>query len=157
MAGPVEWCSPDNHACSFVSRPFVKTIGGDQAPAKFQRIAEGGSRSRRFRPRIDHPGRNRRVFRPRRNQSPADKRQFPHRLLRMLADDGDRLGRGDVETGTPIFFARNGIEVFFENLLSPRQSVAPAHRKIMADSLCPQNRPKPTGTPHLRLARNSFQ
>jgi sulfopyruvate decarboxylase subunit beta len=26
MAGPVEWCSPDNHTCSFVSRPFVETI-----------------------------------------------------------------------------------------------------------------------------------
>src|ERR1700691_1159123 len=27
MAGPVEWCSPDNHTCSFVSRPFAESKG----------------------------------------------------------------------------------------------------------------------------------
>ena len=29
MAGPVEWSSPDNHTCSFVSRPLVKTVCGN--------------------------------------------------------------------------------------------------------------------------------
>ncbi|HKN71999.1 MAG TPA: hypothetical protein VJX30_13265 [Terriglobales bacterium] len=29
------------------------------------------------------------------------------------------VGRGNVVPGTPIFFARNGVEVFLDNLLSP--------------------------------------
>jgi len=32
MAGPVEWCSPDNHTCSFMSRPVVELAGGHAQP-----------------------------------------------------------------------------------------------------------------------------
>jgi len=110
-----------------MSQPLVKTIGGNQAPAKFQRIAERGFRSRCFRPRIDHACGNGRVSRPRGNESPAHQRQFPHRLLRILADNGDRLGGGDVVPRAPIWFVASAIEVFLDNLLPPRKFVTTAH------------------------------
>jgi hypothetical protein len=31
MAGPVEWCSPDNHTCSFVSQLLVESVRRDEA------------------------------------------------------------------------------------------------------------------------------
>ena len=51
----------------------------------------------------------------------------PDGFLRMLADDRDRLGRGDVVTRAPVFFPGDAVEVFLDKLLSPRQSVASAH------------------------------
>src|SRR2546422_5714273 len=124
MAGPVGWCSPDNHTCNFMSHPFVETVCGNQAPSKSQRIGERGFRARCFRPRVEHPRCDRGVFRPRWNQSPADQRQFSDWFLWILANDRDRLGRGDVVTGTPVVFTRDAVEILFDNLLSPRKSVA---------------------------------
>src|ERR1019366_7397208 len=46
---------------------------------------------------------------------------------------GDRLGGGDVEARTPVWFVGHAIEVLFNDLLSPRKSVASAHWEIMAD------------------------
>jgi hypothetical protein len=40
-----------------------------------------------------------------RDESPADQRQFTDGFLGILTDDGDRLGRSDVEAGSPVFFA----------------------------------------------------
>ena len=52
----------------------------------------------------------------------------------MLADYRDRLGRGDVVTGSPVGFVGDGsIEIFLDNLFPPRKFIAPAHREIMAD------------------------
>jgi hypothetical protein len=51
--------------------PLVETICGNQAPAEFQRIAERGLCSCRFRSCVNHLGGTRRLFRPRRNQSPT--------------------------------------------------------------------------------------
>jgi hypothetical protein len=51
----------------------------------------------------------------------------------MLADHGNGLGRSNVVAGAPVFFARDGIEVSLDDLLSPTQSIAPAHGEIMAD------------------------
>src|ERR1700733_1646762 len=51
----------------------------------------------------------------------------------MLADDGDRLCGGDVEAGSPVFFSRDAVEVLFNDLLSPRESISAAHKEIMAD------------------------
>jgi hypothetical protein len=51
----------------------------------------------------------------------------------MLSDHRNGLSRGDVVVRSPLFFAGNGVEILFDNLLSPRQSVAPAHEEIMAD------------------------
>ena len=51
----------------------------------------------------------------------------------MLADDGHGLCRGDVEARTPVGFVGNAIEIFFDNLLPPRQSIAAAHEEIIAN------------------------
>jgi hypothetical protein len=51
----------------------------------------------------------------------------------VLANDRDGLGRGNVEARIPIFLPRDAIEVLFNDLLSPRQSITAAHWKIMAD------------------------
>ena len=49
-------------------------------------------------------------------------------LLRILANDGNGLGRRDVESGSPVGFVGDGsIEILFNKLLSPREFVAPAH------------------------------
>jgi hypothetical protein len=61
------------------------------------------------------------------------KRQFADRLLRVLANYRDKLSGGNVVARIPIFHSRDAIEVFLKNLLSPRQTVSPAHREIMAD------------------------
>src|ERR1700733_4524833 len=53
----------------------------------------------------------------------------------MLADDGDRLCGGDVEAGSPVFFSRDAVEVLFNDLLSPRESISAAHKEIMADRI----------------------
>ena len=34
---------------------------------------------------------------------------------------------------SPVVFARDGVEILFDDLLPPRQSIAPAHEEIMAD------------------------
>jgi hypothetical protein len=34
-----------------------------------------------------------------------------------LANDGNRLGRGDVISRTPVLFARDTVQVFFDYLL----------------------------------------
>jgi hypothetical protein len=60
-------------------------------------------------------------------ESPAHQREFSDRLFGILADHWDRLGWGNVVVGTPLFLPRRAIEVFHDDLLSPRQSVAPAH------------------------------
>ena len=73
------------------------------------------------------------VFRPPWNESPPKKRQFADRFLRVLTNDRDRLGGGYVVPRIPVFHSRDTIEVFLKNLLSPRQTVSPAHREIMAD------------------------
>ena len=127
MAGPVEWCSPDNHTCSFVSRPLVKAVCGNWAPAGFHGIAERGLGAHRFRSGIDQSGGGRRVFRPAWNESPAHQRQFTGGYFRILADDCYRLSGGYVVTRAPVFFPRDGIEVLLDDLLSPRQLAAPAH------------------------------
>ena len=61
-------------------------------------------------------------------------RQFPAGFLRVLPDDGNRLSRRDVVSGTPVLFARDTVEVLLNDLLSSRQSITPAHQKIMSDS-----------------------
>ena len=53
----------------------------------------------------------------------------------MLANDRDRLSRGDVVSGNPILFIRGAVEIFFNDLLSAGEAVASAHWKIMADRL----------------------
>ena len=51
----------------------------------------------------------------------------------MLADNCYWLGWGDVVAWVPVLFVGNAVEVLLDKLFSPRQSIAPAHRKIMAD------------------------
>lgn len=50
----------------------------------------------------------------------------------ILADHRHGLGRRDVVAGRPVWFFGTTIEIFFDNLLSPRKFVAPTHEKIMA-------------------------
>jgi hypothetical protein len=37
--------------------------------------------------------------------------------------------------GVPVFISRNGVEVFLDNLFSPRKSIASAHWEITADRM----------------------
>ena len=131
MAGPVEWCSPDNHTCNFMSHPLVEPVCGDQTPATSQRIPQGfvaavsdlaliiwaatdGS--------FAHDG-----IKPQRIK---DNSRGSFRFCRMI---GDRLRGGNVVAGIPVWFIGDGVEIFLDNLLSPRKPIAAAHRKIMAD------------------------
>jgi hypothetical protein len=50
-----------------------------------------------------------------------------------LADDRDVLGRGDVVSRIPVTFDPGGVEILFNYLLPPRQTIASAHKKIIAD------------------------
>ncbi len=54
----------------------------------------------------------------------------------MLADDRDWLGRRDVVARRPVVLPIGSLEVFLDDLLPPRESVATAHGKIMADHRC---------------------
>jgi hypothetical protein len=46
----------------------------------------------------------------------------------MLTDDGDRLGWGHVVAGFPVVVSR-GVEIFFHDLRSARESVSSAHAR----------------------------
>jgi hypothetical protein len=52
-------------------------------------------------------------------------------LLRILPDDGNGLGRRNVVPGSPVFFPGDTVEVLLDDLLSPRQSITPAHHQIL--------------------------
>src|SRR5215469_7047365 len=67
------------------------------------------------------------------NETPLHQCQFTDRLLGTLADHWDRLGGSDVVARRPLFIPRHAVEILFDQLLSPRQSVTPAHSEIMAD------------------------
>jgi hypothetical protein len=56
-------------------------------------------------------------------------------LLRMLPDDGDRLGWSDVVARLPVVVAWEGIEMFGDELLATRESVAATHGKIMSERI----------------------
>jgi hypothetical protein len=56
-------------------------------------------------------------------------------LFRILANEWDGLGGSNVVPRIPVFISRDGSEVFLNDLLSPRQSVAPAHEELMAESV----------------------
>jgi hypothetical protein len=66
------------------------------------------------------------------NQTPAHKRNLPHWFLRMLADNGHRLGWSDIEPRVPIVVPRIAVEMFLDDLLPPRQSVTPAHEEVLS-------------------------
>jgi hypothetical protein len=44
--------------------PFIKTVGGNQASAVFERLTEGIAALQRFRPRIDMRAADTFIFRP---------------------------------------------------------------------------------------------
>ena len=127
MAGPVEWCSPDNHTCSFVSRPFVKAISGNQAPAEFQRVTECGLRGGCLRPCVDRACSTGGIPSPVRNQPPLHQGNLTNRFLRMLADHRDWLRGSDVVSRIPVVVPRGAAEVFFDDLLSLGQPIPSAH------------------------------
>ena len=45
----------------------------------------------------------------------------------MLADDRDGLGRRHVAAWCPVFLTGDAVEVFFDDLLAPGESVSSAH------------------------------
>jgi hypothetical protein len=47
----------------------------------------------------------------------------------------DRLDRCNIVSRSPVFFPRDTLEILLDKLLSSRQSVAPTHEKIMAESV----------------------
>src|SRR5450759_3274693 len=48
------WCSPDNHTCDFMSHPFIKAVGGYQAPPILEGFAESRFIGDRLGTGIDH-------------------------------------------------------------------------------------------------------
>jgi hypothetical protein len=80
--------------------------------AGFQRIAECRLRARRFRSRIDHSDSGRRILCPCRNQSPLHQRKLTDGFFRMLPNDWDRLGQGNVVAATLVGFVGNAVELF---------------------------------------------
>ena len=46
-------------------------------------------------------------------------RHFADRFLRILANNRDILGRGDVVSGTPVMLHRDGVEIRFDDLFPP--------------------------------------
>src|ERR1019366_3330445 len=119
-------CLPElrssGHLVQLVQKPALPQVPDASAPA-----LAGGPRTRTPNHQL-LPCRVHRAPRSRLYQ-----RQFSHRLLRILADDCDRLGRRDVVPRAPVWFVGNAVEIFLDNLLSPRQSIASAHGEIMAD------------------------
>lgn len=144
MAGPVQWCSPDNHTCSFVSRPFVKAISGNQAPAEFQRVTECGLRGGCLRPCVDRACSTGGIPSPVRNQPPLHQGNLTNRFLRMLADHRDWLRGSDVVSRIPVVVPRSRVEIFLDKLLPSRQSVSTAHGAKLSQ--------KRTAAPHESLA-----
>jgi hypothetical protein len=130
MAGPVGWCSPDNHTCNFMSHPFVEAICRDEASTRFHRITKRMCCRRCFRSCVNHSRSARRVFRPCRNESPAHERQFTARFLRILPNDRHRLRRGNIVAGIPVRLIRDRIEILLNQLFSMRKSIATAHKKL---------------------------
>jgi hypothetical protein len=59
--------------------------------------------------------------------SPADARDFADWLFWILTDDRDTLGRSNIVTRMPCQIVPVSEEVFFNNLLSPGETVAPTH------------------------------
>src|ERR1035438_2070629 len=94
---------------SFVNNCYgsviIEPVRRDQAPARFQGIAECRLRARRLRPRVNHLGGDGRVFRPRGNQSPPHQRQLADGFLWMLANNWNGLRWSDVVAWSPLFFA----------------------------------------------------
>src|ERR1700686_3489499 len=101
MAGPVKWCSPDNHTCSFVSRPFVKAVRKNKTPMPLERVAEGWFLRGGFTHRVDGFQTKRLIFCPVWNETPTHEAEDTSWLRRMLAYGGNLLGRGDVPAWLP--------------------------------------------------------
>src|SRR6516165_6827136 len=94
MAGPVVWYSPDNHTCSFVSRPLIEAVSRNQTLSRSEWIAEGRCSRDRLRSCIDRLQSDAGISRPGGNQPPSHKCQLTE--VGSLADYGNRLSRGDV-------------------------------------------------------------
>jgi hypothetical protein len=45
----------------------------------------------------------------------------------MLANNWDGLGGGDVVSRAPVWYIGTAVEIFLNDLLSPRKSIASAH------------------------------
>src|SRR5271157_4917528 len=133
MAGPVAWCSPDNHACHFMSHPLKKTVRRKQAPTAREGIAEGGLTRDRLRARIDRLEADTGVAGPGRNQAPASQREVPLRCRWILANNSDGLRRGDVVARLPIDLVIS-LEVFCDQLLASGQTIAATHLSLLRSS-----------------------
>src|SRR5271165_10917 len=133
MAGPVGWCSPDNHTCDFMSRPLEKAISRKQAPTAREGIAEGGLTRDRLRARIDRLEADTGVAGPGRYQAPASQRKVPLRCRWILANNSDGLRRSDVVARLPIDLVV-GVEVFCDQLLASGQTIAATHLSLLRSS-----------------------
>ena len=71
------------------------------------------------------------VLRPIRNESSPHQREHATCFLWMLANDRNRLSRGNVVPRAPAFISV-GVEVFLNDLLSSRKSIASAHYVVSA-------------------------
>src|SRR5580692_11780986 len=99
MAGPVEWCSPDNHTCSFVSRPFVEPARRNETAAPLDGVAESRFLRCGLRHRIDGSQANGLIFGPVRNQTPSHEGENACWFGRVLADGCELLSGSNVPAG----------------------------------------------------------
>src|SRR3954447_14590219 len=76
---------------------------------------------------VDQSCRARWVLGPGWNQPPKHLREVACGLGRVLANDRHGLGRSDIVSRRPILDIRSRVKVFFDDLLSSRKSVTPAH------------------------------
>ena len=115
------------------SPPFEKPVGRKQAPTAHEGIPECGLIRDRLRAGIDCLESDTGVRGPGRNQAPASQREVPLRLGWILANDSDRLRRGDVVARLPIDLVL-GLEVFLDQLLASGQTIAATHLPLLRSS-----------------------
>src|SRR6266496_1282203 len=101
MAGPVEWCSPDNHTCSFMSQPFVKPVRKNQAPTPPNCVTKGGLLRCGLGHGVDRLQTDGRLLGPVGNETPTHKAKDALGLRSVLADGRNLLRRSDVPAWCP--------------------------------------------------------
>ena len=125
MAGPVGWCSPDNHTCDFMSHPFIKSISRMNTAPLLKGFGEGWLVQYGLGARVEWALAGGEVLRPTRYQSPAGKREIA--ASRPLTDDANRLRGRNVISWLPLSLTL-GLKVILDHLLAARETITATHR-----------------------------
>src|SRR5271167_1017924 len=115
------------------SHPFEEAVCGKQAPTANEGIAERWLICNRLRAGVDCLEADAGVRGPGRNQAPASQREVPLRCRWILANNSDRLRRGDVVARFPIDLVV-GVEVLRDQLLASGKTIAATHLSLLRSS-----------------------